>query len=155
MIANPHPRIPWMDTAYAMKGTEATPGPHDNQKIMDWAKITEVTKDYTGDNIAWCGLFVAFCMAQNGLPIVDTPLWAKSWNNYGTKLTHPQFGCIMIFTRNGGGHVGFYVSNASEDSYYILGGNQSSNHQVTIGEHSKSSLIGMRWPPGMDKFLRE
>lgn len=153
MIKNPKPRIPWMNTAYSLIGTEAIRTSKSNQDILNWAKVAELDKEYTNDTIAWCGLFVSYCMAENGLPITDSPLWAKSWNNYGKKLTHPEFGCIMVFTRNGGGHVAFYVGEGSPGQYRVLGGNQSSNHEVTIGDHSKSTLIGMRWPPGMDKFL--
>lgn len=151
MISNPHPSIPWMETAYSLIGTKETPGARNTQEIMKWAQVTEVTKSYSGDSVAWCGLFVAFCMADNGLPIVNTPLWAKSWNEYGTSLSVPSFGSIMVFTREGGGgHVGFYVGQDST-SYHILGGNQQD--AVNIEYHTRTTCIGHRWPPAMEKFL--
>lgn len=151
-MPGPQTTLPWMQSAYSLIGTKETPGPRSTQEIMDWAKVTEVTETYSGDNVAWCGLFVAFCMADNGLPIIDTPLWAKSWNSYGTSLIVPQFGAIMVFTREGGGHVGFYVDEDSE-SYHILGGNQTDS--VNVEHHSKPTCIGHRWPPGMEKFLKQ
>jgi uncharacterized protein (TIGR02594 family) len=151
MVSNPRPELPWLETAFSLIGTKETPGFRNTTEIMDWSKVTEVTKNYSGDNVAWCGLFVAFCMADNGLPIIDTPLWAKSWNSYGTSLSKPQVGAIMVFTRNSGGHVAFYLGETS-DSYIILGGNQSD--AVNIEHHSKSTCIGHRWPPGMEKFLK-
>jgi len=152
-MLNPKPRIPWMNTAYSLIGTQAKRTDMSNRKIMEWAKIAQLDNEYTNDRIAWCGLFVSFCMADNGLPIVESPLWAKSWNTYGKKLSTPEFGAILIFTRNGGGHVSFYVGEGPPGYFKILGGNQAAGHEVCIENHSASSLIGVRWPPGMEKFL--
>lgn len=145
-------RQPWMNTAYSRLGVKETPGPRNNATIMQWAEVTGLRKVYTADSIPWCGLFVAFIMAQNGLEPVKDPLWAQNWNKYGTKLSEPAFGAIMVFVRDGGGHVGFYVSE-DDYNYHILGGNQSD--MVSITKVSKSRCIGYRWPPGMDKFYEK
>lgn len=143
--------IPWMQTAYQLVGTKETPGSKNNDTIMKWARLVEVQKTYTADSVPWCGLFTAFCLVDNGITPVKDPLWALNWNRYGTKLAEPCFGAIMAFSRNGGGHVGFYVSEDA-DYYHILGGNQSD--MVCITKVAKSRCVGYRWPAGMEKFRK-
>lgn len=142
---------PWMDVAYKYLGTTETPGAGNTEEIMKWPKVIggDVEKEYTADSIPWCALFMAFCMAQTGIKPVDTPLWALNWAKFGKKLSAPAFGCILVFKRDGGGHVGFYVS---EDSSYfhVLGGNQSD--MVSITRVAKNRCVSYNWPPGMDKF---
>jgi uncharacterized protein (TIGR02594 family) len=144
-------RQSWMNTANAKIGVEETSGEGNTEEIMKWAKMLGLKKsDYPSDATPWCGLFVAWVMAQNGVEPVDEPLWAQNWNKFGTKLSEPAFGAIMVFKRNGGGHVGFYVSEDA-NNYHILGGNQSDS--VNITKVAKNRCIGYRWPPDMEKFL--
>ena len=49
----------------------------------------------------------------------------------------------MVFTRSGGGHVGFYVSEDKE-AYNILGGNQSD--KVSVARVGKDRFLEARWP---------
>lgn len=139
-----------MNTANSKIGTKETPGSKNTAEIMSWARETELSKDYTADSIPWCGLFVAWVMVRNGIEPVEQPLWAQNWNKFGKKLAEPAFGAVMVFKREGGGHVGFYVGEDTHN-YHILGGNQSD--AVSITKVAKNRCIGFRWPPGMDKFL--
>ena len=50
---------------------------------------------------------------------------------------------MLVFTRSGGGHVGFYAGEDA-DAYHVLGGNQSD--AVTIARIAKSRCIAIRWP---------
>lgn len=147
----PKHNLPWMESAYSHLGLRETPGSNNNKEIMRWATMLDL-KDYTADSIPWCGLFVAYIMAQNGFQIVNNPLWAQNWNKLGVKLSEPAFGCIMVFNRDGGGHVGFYVSE-DEYNYHILGGNQSD--MVSITKIAKSRCIGYRWPSEAPNLLRK
>ena len=52
---------------------------------------------------------------------------------------------MLVFTRPGGGHVGFYVGEDAA-AYHILGGNQGD--AVTIVRIVKSRYIARRWPEG-------
>jgi uncharacterized protein (TIGR02594 family) len=143
---------PWMTVANDYLGLLEAGGAANNQKILDFATIVggDVAKEYIADSIPWCGLFVGFVMAQTGIVPVDGMLWALNWAKYGKKLTEPAFGCIAAFKRDGGGHVGFVVGHDSTH-YHILGGNQGDS--VSITPVLKSRCKGLRWPPGMDKFL--
>lgn len=146
MPTNPYPLIPWMNTAYSLIGTKETPGSRNTEEILQWARVIGVDDMYKADSIPWCGLFVGFCMADNGLMPVNGPLLARDWNAYGSDLTPPSFGGIMVWPH----HVGFYVDE-TQDRYMILGGNQSD--AVTITSKWKYDCLGGHWPPGMEKFL--
>ena len=41
-----------------------------------------------------------------------------------------MLGDILVFKRDGGGHVGFYIGE-DNDCYHVLGGNQSNAMNVT------------------------
>ena len=141
--------IPWLIKAKSFIGLKETPGSADNPTIMEWAKDQSkwVENVYTGDDIPWCGLFVAECIKASNVEItIQNPLSALEWKNFGEK-TEPCLGAIMIFSRNGGGHVGFYISEDSS-TYHILGGNQSD--AVNITRVAKDRFVGARWPTDLN-----
>lgn len=116
--------------AVKMLGTKEVVGKQHNPVILAWAKELGLDKVYTADEIPWCGLAVAYAAYKAGVQVVDKPLWALSWANYGTKVTEPMLGDILTFKRDGGGHVGIYVGE-DKDCYHVLGGNQGNAMSVT------------------------
>ncbi|MFZ2996674.1 MAG: TIGR02594 family protein, partial [Sphingobium sp.] len=54
-------------------------------------------------------------------------------------------GAILVFDREGGGHVAFYVGEDASH-YHVLGGNQGDC--VSIMRLAKSRCIARRWPRG-------
>lgn len=140
---------PWLTEARRLLGTRETPGKASNPTIMDWA--SGLDQWYPGDDVAWCGLFVAHCMAV-GAP--DEPqdfnrLGAREWLKFGAPCA-PSVGAIAVFwrthpTKSWHGHVGFVVGG-DRDTLHILGGNQSD--AVTITRISKTRLLGCRGPAG-------
>lgn len=144
--------LPWIVTAESLLWTTEIPGSRSNPRIMRWAKSIGgwVANVYNNDDIPWCGLFVGWCMSTNQIKLgIQNPLSALAWNNFGKKV-EPCYGCVMVFSRDGGGHVGFYMSEDSE-SYHILGGNQS--NQVNISKVSKARFVGARWPIGYEDYM--
>jgi uncharacterized protein (TIGR02594 family) len=123
--------------AVKLIGTKEVVGKIHNPIILDWAKEIGLEKVYTNDEIPWCGLFIAYCAHKANVEVVDKPLWALSWNNYGTKESIPMLGDILTFKRDGGGHVGIYVGE-DRTHYHVLGGNQ--NNQVNVMRIAKSRL---------------
>ena len=76
--------------ARALIGTKEIIGKIHSDTIMQWADELELDKTYTADEIAWCGLFIAYCAFKAGLDINMTnreALWALNWNKFGTKQT--------------------------------------------------------------------
>ena len=124
-------------------GTLEKIGPESNPIILEWASEVNLTATYTGDDIPWCGLFVATVAHRSGWDIVKNPLWARSWIDFGIAADIPSLGDILIFSRDGGGHVGLYVAE-DDNCYHVLGGNQSDS--VSITRVNKVRLIGARRP---------
>jgi uncharacterized protein (TIGR02594 family) len=137
--------------AAALYGTLEKAGSGNNPVILGWAdelekEIGPYFRQYTADSIPWCGLFVGVVCHRSGWTdqMPKTPLWAKSWAAFGQESPRPSLGDVMVFTRNGGGHVAFYVGEDSSN-WHILGGNQSD--QVSIARRPKSGgLFACRRP---------
>lgn len=66
-----------------------------------------------------------------------------------TKLSKPAYGCIVTFTRQGGGHVGFVIGKDKSGNLMVLGGNQG--NRVSIAAFSPSRVTGYYWPSLWDK----
>jgi len=111
----------------------------DNPVILDWAVECGI-KGYNHDSIAWCGLFIAVVAKRSGKPIPENPLWARNWAAWG-EASPKELGAVLVFARDGGGHVGLYVGEDS-DCYHVLGGNQSDS--VCIARLRKDRLIACR-----------
>jgi uncharacterized protein (TIGR02594 family) len=140
------PLLPWFEEARHLMGTKEVLGPRNNPAIMDWA--TDLDVRYQGDDIPWCGLFVAHCVGSTlpDEPLPGNPLGARQWERFGTSAS-PRLGSVMVFWReslaSGKGHVGFYAGE-DNSAYQILGGNQS--EQVCLTWLAKDRFRGARWP---------
>jgi uncharacterized protein (TIGR02594 family) len=138
IAAEPGPKM--VLEALKLYGTQERQGAGSNPMILEWAKELGL-RDYTADSIPWCGLFVAIVAHRAGKPLAASPLWARSWANWGTKSPKAALGDILVFSRNGGGHVALYVGE--DDNYYhCLGGNQGD--AVSIVRISKERCIAVR-----------
>lgn len=124
-------------------GTVETAGAGNTPKIMKWAAEVGLSSTYSADSIPWCGLFAAVVVKRAGKQVVGSPLWAKSWANFGVAVAKPGLGDILVFSRKGGGHVGFYVAEDAT-AYHVLGGNQSDS--VSITRIAKNRLFAARRP---------
>jgi uncharacterized protein (TIGR02594 family) len=139
--------MPWLQEAFQLIGTREKRGAGSNEAILGWAHDLEITS-YDEDDIPWCGLFVAHCIGSQLLEetLPGNPLGARNWATFGTEAT-PQLGAVLVFWRkskdSGLGHVGFYWAE-DDDTYYILGGNQSDS--VSIARLQKDRLLAARWP---------
>ena len=122
-------------------GVKEIVGKQHNPTILSWARALGLEKDYTNDEIPWCGLFVAYCAHAAGLDVVKHPLWALNWNKYGNVAKVAMLGDVLTFTRNGGGHVGIYVGEDATH-YHVLGGNQ--NNSVSVSRIAKDRLSQAR-----------
>lgn len=142
----------WLEQEHAPKilvealriyGVKEVPGEEDNPVILSWAKEVGIS-NYYHDEVPWCGLAMAVIVKRADKQVVDTPLWAKSWAKFGVKVTDgAQLGDILVFVRQGGGHVGVYVGE-DETSYHVLGGNQKD--AVSIVRISKQRIYAIRRP---------
>lgn len=135
----------WLKTAEAQIGIKEYPGAASNPLIMRWAaKVSRfLGVKYDDDHVPWCGLFATFCMAENGFVPPSISIRASEWAKWGVALSQPAPGAVLVFTREGGGHVGFYVSEDAE-TFHVLGGNQGD--AVSITRIAKNRCSAIRWP---------
>jgi uncharacterized protein (TIGR02594 family) len=143
----------------ACTGVDEVPGSADSPIIMAWRmdishafpEMASYTAGYTGDDIAWCGFGLAGAMARSGIkppynPSDDTEsyLWALSWAAWGQRLLNPKVGCVMVFEREGGGHVAI-LEKLEGSTAWIRGFNQSDTVNVTT-RAMDSSFVAAVWP---------
>lgn len=129
--------------AVKLFGTKELSGKENNPVILAWAQEIGgwVASFYKDDGTPWCGLFVGLCAQRAGIPFGQKLLGAKNWENWGSPVKYPMLGDVLIFTREGGGHVGLYVCEDKE-AYHVLGGNQGD--AVSIARIAKERLYAAR-----------
>jgi len=139
----------------ALLGTKEVIGKGSNKTILEWRDELNQAgvkiSGYSDDDIPWCGLFAAIvCYRRRGIAseVVTDPLWARNWAKYGESADKASLGDVLVFVRNGGGHVGFYIGEDSA-AYHVLGGNQS--NAVTITRVAKDRCIAKRRPKYLAK----
>lgn len=140
----------YMDTATAAIGTKEVPGTANSPVIMKWAaKVGRFLGiKYDADSVPWCGLFAAYVVAEHGLTPPPIAVRASAWAAWGIALQKPAFGAVLVFSREGGGHVGFYVSEDATH-YHVLGGNQSD--KVCVMKLAKNRCTAIRWASQLPK----
>jgi uncharacterized protein (TIGR02594 family) len=69
---------------------------------------------------------------------------ARAWLEWGKTIHAPIVGCVVIYARKGGGHVGFVVGQDQHGNLMTLGGNQGD--AVTVAPFDRSRVLGYRWP---------
>lgn len=145
----------WLDKEGAPKmlvealrhyGTLEHKGKGSNPNITAWAKEVGVNGWYTDDDIPWCGLFVGVVAKRAGYPFPASKLLAaRQWINWGEPVTkgREMLWDILVFSRSGGGHVGFYVGE-NDKAFLVFGGNQS--NAVGFAWIDKARLLEARRP---------
>lgn len=140
----------WLKAARGHLGIREIPGPTHNNKLISLLNTASWWNGviWRDDEMPWCGGFVAACLVEVGIDPVKIAARASSWAAWGANLrtSHVAPGAVLVFQREGGGHVGFYVG---EDARYfhVLGGNQS--NAVSITRIAKSRIVACRWPRGV------
>jgi uncharacterized protein (TIGR02594 family) len=141
---NALPTIPWVQQLRTVLGLHEV---RDKAALSAWLRSDGKT---LGDpsKLPWCGDAVDTAIAR-ALPneprpgaLGQNPYWARNWNLLGASCL-PAFGCIGVFVRDGGGHVGFIVGEDATH-YHVLGGNQGDT--VSVVRIDKKRCIGTRWP---------
>ena len=132
----------WLLKAESYIGLKEIAGPKNNATVVNfWKKIH--LNSISNDEVPWCAAFVGAVLEENGFTSSRSGL-AKSYLNWGTPLKTPMLGCIVVFTRKGGGHVGFIEGFDKNGNIFVLGGNQSD--AVNIKLFKTNNVVGYRWP---------
>lgn len=139
----------WMKLARADLGIRETPGIANNPVLLRrFATIQKLLGiAYNADSVPWCGAIMGWWMSQCGITPPLIAVRAKSWATWGSNLraSHVAPGAVLVFERDGGGHVGLYAGETASH-YLVLGGNQGD--AVSLAKIAKSRCIAIRWPKG-------
>jgi len=132
------PVYPWIEKAMEEMGISETQKDFED-KLFQYSHAAEFEIKSKDD--PWCAMFVCWCLADKG----TRSAWARSFINYGIKLTVPVYGCIVVLKRGkNSGHVGFFMGKEN-GRLLLLGGNQ--NNAVCVKDYDASDVLGYRWPP--------
>lgn len=139
----------WLQEARKHIGQKEIPGKESNPWIFSmWQRLKGAAVwSWLGSDDSsapWCGTFVAHCITSAGLPIPAHWYRAKAWLGWGQKVSFPVVGCVVVFERTGGGHVGFVVGKDWVGNLMVLGGNQGD--AVNIRPFDMARVAGYRWP---------
>lgn len=146
--------LPWIAEARKDMGIAEIVGGKENPKITQYWQEVFSAKGQTDklcqgvwrtENTPWCAGFVSAKLAEVGLVkhIPEAFPMARSYEKAGTKLDKPAYGCVVVFSRNGGGHVGFVVGKDRQGHIMVLGGNQGD--AVNIKPFVPSRVTAYRW----------
>lgn len=132
----------WLARARSYIGQREVAGTRSNPFILRlW---TLIRAPFTNDSTAWCAAFCGGMLEESGIRSTRSAA-ARSYLNYGVKLSAPRRGCIVVFERGPThGHVAFVVGRDSRGQLLVLGGNQ--RDQVCIEPRSPLGVLDYRWP---------
>ena len=152
----------WLLAMRALDGTTEVSGSGNSPRILAmrdrvarrWASTPGMEAYcalYQNDLTPWCGLCVADCFTTAnihpawGPKDTDRFFWARSFDSdeWGYKLSVPRPGCVVIMSREGGGHVTLFERQEGS-TIYCRGGNQSNS--VNQSAYSTSNVVSYRWP---------
>lgn len=135
----------WLQLARELIGLrEVKGGKHSPEIVQFWKDIKRGgIKD---DETPWCAAFVGAMLERAGIRSSRFES-AKSYLQWGETLDEPCLGCVVVFSRDGGGHVGFCVGKDQAGNLLVLGGNQGD--AVNIKAFPLSRVTGYRWPSGV------
>jgi len=134
----------WIDEARKHIGLSEIKGAGTNLTIKGW--LSSLRAWWDEDSTPWCGVFAAHCIKSAGYELPKHWYRAKDWLNWGVEIAEPCYGCIVVFERKGGGHVGFCVGKDEKGRLMVLGGNQGD--KVSIAPFDASRAAGYRMPAG-------
>lgn len=134
--------LPWLLVARSYVGTKEVPGKGTSPVIAKW--LRELHAWWDGDSVPWCGTFVAACLSECGLGRPQHWYRARAYLDWGVMRPIPTYGAIVVYERDGGGHVGFVVGRDDKGRILTLGGNQ--DNAVSIAPFDQARVLGYRWP---------
>lgn len=146
-VTTPKPMSPNVDTPW-LKLAENALGVREDAGAANDKEVGSYFRDAVGvvhpDSVPWCAAFVGAMLKRCNYPGSGS-LMARSYLNWGSALTAPRKGCVVVLKRGSppSGHVGF-AHDWTASSIRLLGGNQSD--AVTVASFKRADVLGYRWP---------
>ncbi len=119
------------------------------QPAFGWPVLVTEARKYMGTNPTdrkrlWCATFMNMVLAKAGYSGTNSDA-AKSFAQYGRRISEPRVGAIAVLTRGkNGGHVGVVSGVDANGNPIIISG----NHNKRVGEatYSRSRVIAYVMP---------
>jgi uncharacterized protein (TIGR02594 family) len=131
----------WLRVARSYLGVREFKGAQHNPIILGW--LAKLGAWWHDDEQPWCGTFVGAVLKEAGINPAKAFYRAKAWLDWGVAVA-PRVGAVVVFDRQGGGHVAFLLGKTSSGQLVCLGGNQGD--EVSIRVFDAARVIGYRWP---------
>lgn len=131
----------WLAEARKWIGLTETKGAAHTPEILQMWRDTK--RGGIKDDETRCAAFVGAMLERVGIRSCRFE-GARSYLEWGVPLKVPMHGCIAVFSRAGGGHVGFVVGRDPSGNVLVLGGNQSD--AVNVRAFALTRVTGYRWP---------
>lgn len=131
--------LPWIIEAKKHVGQQEV---RDKVKLMAYFKTAGL--NYDPSKVPWCGIGLA-AIFHNSIPkqsVPSNPAWALNWRTMGVHCT-PQYGSILTFSRDGGGHVAICLGKTKDGDYVCLGCNQGDKICISL---KGKGFVEARWP---------
>ncbi len=107
----------------------------DHRPTSGWPALVSEARKYMGTNPTaktrlWCATFMNMVLAKTGYSGTNSDA-AKSFAQYGRRISEPKVGAIAVLTRGkNGGHVGVVSGVDANGNPIIISG----NHNKRVGE---------------------
>jgi uncharacterized protein (TIGR02594 family) len=119
--------------------------------MFGWPALVSEARKYMGTNPTsrsrlWCATFMNMVLAKAGYSGTNSDA-AKSFAQYGRRVSEPRVGAIAVLTRGkNGGHVGVVSGIDNQGNPIIISG----NHGKRVGEaiYPRSRVIAYVMPSG-------
>lgn len=133
----------WMFAAIHELGQRELPGDGNSLRVLAYLASTDLDRALAStDETPWCSAFVNWCFEVTGYVGTNSAA-ARSWLGWGQSLLSPRRGAVTVLSREGGGHVGFFVSQTATE-VRLLGGNQ--DNRVCMADYDRKRVLGHRVP---------
>ncbi len=129
------------DLAQRFVGVKETPGATSTPLVL---AMLQLDGDWPKDDaVPWCSAFANFIAWLLRLPRSKS-LAARSWLQVGRPISLEEAtpaNDVVILSRAGGGHVGFFAG-LQDDDVLVLAGNQSD--AVNVSVFPRDRVLGVR-----------
>jgi uncharacterized protein (TIGR02594 family) len=133
---------PWLQGARRYIGLREIKGPGTEPTISRW--LRDLRAWWRDDETPWCGTAMAAWMQEAGITPPKHWYRALAWLEFGVPVTYPARGAVVVFDREGGGHVGIVTGVDHIGRLLVLGGNQGD--AVNVAAFEPHRVRGYRWP---------
>jgi uncharacterized protein (TIGR02594 family) len=130
------------DLAQRFVGVKEVAGTASNPLVLAMLRLDDEWPQ--DDAVPWCSAFVNYVAWLLRLPRSKS-LAARSWLDIGrvVALDEARVGFdVVILSREGGGHVGWFAGLPTPTTVALLGGNQGD--AVTVASFTRTRVLGVR-----------